>query len=252
MSVLGECSDCSVLLKFALALTTARNYGDSGAIRAVRDDAAAMLLRRAMATQAPSGKILMTGVCGQIGSELMPFLRSIYGNENVIGSDVREPATHASRLESGPFVRLDPTDADGLNRLVTERGVGTIVCIMFMSIGTEIVFMQLHRRNDTSSERRDRVVSTKSTLERALDNLESHVRELGLEARRQKQRAKRQHGRRGHAHERRRPKKIVSRVRTMSSVHSQRRWSPRARPMPPPRTPSPTRSLRHSSTRCQS
>ena len=34
-------------------------------------------------------KILITGALGQIGSELVMTLRERYGNENVIGSDIR-------------------------------------------------------------------------------------------------------------------------------------------------------------------
>ncbi len=33
-------------------------------------------------------KILIIGACGQIGSELTFKLRSIYGDENVIASDI--------------------------------------------------------------------------------------------------------------------------------------------------------------------
>ena len=35
-------------------------------------------------------KILIVGAGGQIGSELVPYLRSIYGASNVVATDVRE------------------------------------------------------------------------------------------------------------------------------------------------------------------
>jgi nucleoside-diphosphate-sugar epimerase len=35
-----------------------------------------------------STKILIIGACGQIGTELTQKLRSIYGTENVIASDI--------------------------------------------------------------------------------------------------------------------------------------------------------------------
>ncbi len=34
-------------------------------------------------------KILVTGALGQIGSELSPFLRKRYKNENVVASDIK-------------------------------------------------------------------------------------------------------------------------------------------------------------------
>ena len=40
-------------------------------------------------------KIMVTGALGQIGSELVMHMRSIYGNENVIATDIR-------RIEGNP------------------------------------------------------------------------------------------------------------------------------------------------------
>ena len=49
-------------------------------------------------------RILIVGAGGQIGSELTVYLRSIYGESNVVASDMREcPALG----ESGPFEHLD-------------------------------------------------------------------------------------------------------------------------------------------------
>ena len=36
-------------------------------------------------------RILVTGAMGQIGAELVPALRQIYGDENVLASDVKSP-----------------------------------------------------------------------------------------------------------------------------------------------------------------
>ena len=46
-------------------------------------------------------KILILGACGQIGSELTLKLREIYGNDNVVASDIREGKEEL--MSSGPF-----------------------------------------------------------------------------------------------------------------------------------------------------
>ena len=63
-------------------------------------------------------KILVIGCSGQIGSELTLELRKIYGNSNVIATDIR-PAP-ADILESGPFEILDVLDAAKL-QLICEH-----------------------------------------------------------------------------------------------------------------------------------
>ena len=35
-------------------------------------------------------KVLIIGACGQIGTELILKLRSLYGNDNIIASDIKE------------------------------------------------------------------------------------------------------------------------------------------------------------------
>ena len=49
--------------------------------------------------------ILVIGSSGQIGTELVLKLRQIYGNENVIASDIRKGNYEV--MESGPFEFLD-------------------------------------------------------------------------------------------------------------------------------------------------
>ena len=61
----------------------------------------------------------------QVGQELLPYMRAIFGIENVIASDVRS-ATPAM-LDSGPFNYLDVTQYDQLARVVLEHGVDHIV-----------------------------------------------------------------------------------------------------------------------------
>lgn len=68
------------------------------------------------------GKILVTGASGQIGSELTPRLREVYGKDSVVASDLRSPS-----FDDGPFELLDVTDAKKLEAIVVEYGVDTIV-----------------------------------------------------------------------------------------------------------------------------
>ena len=48
-------------------------------------------------------RILVIGSSGQIGTELVEELRNLYGNDNVIASDIREPQVK----QTGPFEILD-------------------------------------------------------------------------------------------------------------------------------------------------
>ena len=50
-------------------------------------------------------RILIIGSSGQIGTELVISLRKIYGNENVIASDIRPSSIEV--MNSGPFEELD-------------------------------------------------------------------------------------------------------------------------------------------------
>lgn len=68
--------------------------------------------------------ILVTGASGQIGSELVPALRKIFGPDKVIASDVAEPAL--SLKNSGPFERLDVTSREDLARAIKNHRVKAI------------------------------------------------------------------------------------------------------------------------------
>lgn len=57
-------------------------------------------------------KILITGALGQIGSELVMHARNIYGNDNVIATDIRK--TDSAVVHSGPFEVLDVTDPQAM------------------------------------------------------------------------------------------------------------------------------------------
>ena len=66
-------------------------------------------------------RVLIIGSSGQIGTELVISLRKIYGNENVIASDIR-PST-IEVMNSGPFEELDIMNEDLLRKIVKRYKV---------------------------------------------------------------------------------------------------------------------------------
>jgi nucleoside-diphosphate-sugar epimerase len=69
-------------------------------------------------------RILVTGAAGQIGSELTPRLRELYGRENVVASDIKRPDEEL--FSSGPFEHLDVTDAGKLRQVVEDYDIDSI------------------------------------------------------------------------------------------------------------------------------
>ena len=70
-------------------------------------------------------RILVTGVCGQVGSELVPALRDRYGNKNVIATG-HKTRPDEQLLNSGPFHFIDCIDINSIRETVKEYNVGTI------------------------------------------------------------------------------------------------------------------------------
>lgn len=68
-------------------------------------------------------KILITGACGQLGSELTTRLRAMYGKENVVASDISEPSEN---IADGPFELIDVLDKDKLAKTVAEYDIQQI------------------------------------------------------------------------------------------------------------------------------
>ncbi len=71
-------------------------------------------------------KILVTGALGQIGSELTMHMRSIYGNDNVVATDIRK-LEGSPTVESGPFEVLDVTNAQQMADIAKKHKVDSII-----------------------------------------------------------------------------------------------------------------------------
>jgi nucleoside-diphosphate-sugar epimerase len=69
-------------------------------------------------------KILVIGASGQIGVELTLALRKIYGNANVVASDLREQ--NALLEGTGPYVSLDVMNKEMLHVQVIRQGITQI------------------------------------------------------------------------------------------------------------------------------
>lgn len=71
-------------------------------------------------------KIIITGALGQIGSELTIRLREVYGKENVVATDIRQPED-SKVVTDGIFEILDVTDAGRMKDLVEQYQVDTFI-----------------------------------------------------------------------------------------------------------------------------
>ena len=64
-------------------------------------------------------KLLVTGALGQIGTELVAALRAKYGRDTVVASDIHQPTEE--RFSDGPYLKLDVTNADLLQRTILSQ-----------------------------------------------------------------------------------------------------------------------------------
>ncbi|HQB78191.1 MAG TPA: NAD-dependent epimerase/dehydratase family protein [Tenuifilaceae bacterium] len=70
-------------------------------------------------------KILVVGAGGQIGSELVPYLRGIYGESNVVATDIN--CNSCTKLaEGGPFEELDALDGKKYAEIVKKYNIDAI------------------------------------------------------------------------------------------------------------------------------
>lgn len=71
-------------------------------------------------------KILITGALGQIGSELTVHLRNIYGQDNVIASDIRTDVP-AGPLQGGLYEVIDVLHPEQMVNVIKKHGINQIV-----------------------------------------------------------------------------------------------------------------------------
>ena len=81
-----------------------------------------------------SSKILIIGACGQIGSELTFKLREIYGEENVIASDISY--NNLDIVNSGLFEIVDAMDYKSIKVCVEKHNIDTIYLMAAMLSAT--------------------------------------------------------------------------------------------------------------------
>ena len=70
-------------------------------------------------------KILVTGASGQIGSDLIPELRKLNGDENVIASVNKTPMTDEVQ-NSGPNTKIDVRNIDEIESVIKKYKIDTI------------------------------------------------------------------------------------------------------------------------------
>ena len=77
-----------------------------------------------------TSKILIIGSSGQIGTELVLKLRQVYGNENVIASDIR--FGNYEVMKSGPFEILDATSKEDILKVIKKHDIKQVYLMVAM------------------------------------------------------------------------------------------------------------------------
>jgi len=69
--------------------------------------------------------ILVIGAAGQIGSELVPYLRKIYGDSHVLATFNRTPLP-AEISEAGPTAQMNATDGNSMYQVIKKHNIDAI------------------------------------------------------------------------------------------------------------------------------
>ncbi len=81
-----------------------------------------------------SGKIMILGACGQIGTELTLRLRKIHGTDQVIACDIKQG--NKELMESGPFEIVNALDAQELEDAILKHDVSQLYHLVAMLSAT--------------------------------------------------------------------------------------------------------------------
>lgn len=81
-----------------------------------------------------SETILILGACGQIGTELTQKLRSIYGSNQVVASDIREGSSEM--MSAGPFEIIDATNQEQILSVIKKHKVTQVYLMAAMLSAT--------------------------------------------------------------------------------------------------------------------
>jgi nucleoside-diphosphate-sugar epimerase len=77
-------------------------------------------------------RILVIGSSGQIGTELVEELRALYGNDNIVASDIRDPQI----AQDGPFEKLDILNKIQLSDIVEQYNIKEVYLLAAMLSAT--------------------------------------------------------------------------------------------------------------------
>ncbi len=69
-------------------------------------------------------KILVVGACGQIGSELVLNLRTKFGNDNVIASDLRDKCP--AIIANGPYIKMDILNRENVRDFIISNKIDEV------------------------------------------------------------------------------------------------------------------------------